>query len=57
VADWRVRVVRAAGAGRGVRAAARRSITEKDLRPGIRIAGAQVFVQEALSDGAQALVY
>jgi predicted peroxiredoxin len=37
--------------------AARRSITEKDLRPGIRIAGAQVFVQEALSDGAQALVY
>ncbi|MGH3414922.1 MAG: DsrE family protein [Actinocrinis sp.] len=37
--------------------AARRSIAEKDLRPGIRIAGAQVFVQEALGDDVQALVY
>jgi predicted peroxiredoxin len=37
--------------------AARREITENDLRPGVRIAGAQVFVQEVLEDGVQALVY
>ena len=37
--------------------AARRDITEKDVLDGVRIAGAQVFVQEAMADGAQALVY
>lgn len=37
--------------------AARRNIAEKDLRPGVRIAGAQLFVQEVLEDGVQALVY
>ncbi len=37
--------------------AARREITGDDVLPGIRIAGAQVFVQEALADDAQALVY
>jgi len=37
--------------------ATRREITGADVLPGIRIAGAQVFVQEALADGAQALVY
>lgn len=37
--------------------AARRDITEKDVIEGIRIAGAQVFVQETMSDGTQALVY
>jgi len=37
--------------------AARRDISEKDLRPGVRIAGAQLFVQEVLEDGVQALVY
>ena len=37
--------------------AARREITEADLRPGIRIAGAAVFAEEVLADGAQALVY
>jgi predicted peroxiredoxin len=37
--------------------AARRDIGEADLRPGVRIAGAQVFVQEVLGDGVQALVY
>ena len=37
--------------------AARRGITEQDVMDGVRIAGAQVFVQEALADGAQALVY
>lgn len=37
--------------------AARREITEADLRPGVRIAGAAVFAEEALREGAQALVY
>lgn len=37
--------------------AARRGITEEMLRPGVRIAGAQVFVSEILADGVQALVY
>jgi predicted peroxiredoxin len=37
--------------------AARREITEADLRPGVRIAGAQVFVQEVLGEGVRALVY
>jgi predicted peroxiredoxin len=37
--------------------AARREITEADLLPGVRIAGAQRFVEEALAEGAQALVY
>jgi predicted peroxiredoxin len=37
--------------------AARREITEADVLKGVRIAGAAVFVEEALADGAQALVY
>ena len=37
--------------------AARREITEGDLRPGVRIAGAAVFAEEVLGDGVQALVY
>jgi predicted peroxiredoxin len=37
--------------------AARRELTEADLLPGVRIAGAAVFVEETLADGAQALVY
>ncbi|WP_329281221.1 DsrE family protein [Streptomyces sp. NBC_00691] len=37
--------------------AARRDIEEKDLLEGFRIAGAQLFVQEAMADGTQALVY
>ncbi|MFJ4683690.1 DsrE family protein [Streptomyces sp. NPDC091377] len=37
--------------------AARRDITEKDVIEGVRIAGAQVFVQEALGEDTQALVY
>lgn len=37
--------------------AARRELTEGDLLPGVRIAGAPVFVEESLRDGAQALVY
>ena len=37
--------------------AARRGITEADVLPGIRIAGAATFVAEALAPDAQALVY
>jgi predicted peroxiredoxin len=37
--------------------AARRDIGERDVLPGVRIAGAAVFVEEVLADGAQALVY
>jgi predicted peroxiredoxin len=37
--------------------AARREITEDDVIPGVRIAGASAFVEEVLADGAQALVY
>lgn len=37
--------------------AARRGITADDVLPGVRIAGAQTFVEEVLSDDVQALVY
>ncbi|WP_327006557.1 DsrE family protein [Dactylosporangium sp. NBC_01737] len=37
--------------------AARRGIGPDDVIPGVRIAGAAVFVEEALQEGAQALVY
>lgn len=37
--------------------AARREIGPEDVLPGVRIAGAAVFVEEIMSDGAQALVY
>ena len=37
--------------------AARRGIDADDVLPGVRIAGAQTFVEEALADNAQALVY
>jgi predicted peroxiredoxin len=37
--------------------AARRGIDPEDLLPGVRMAGAQTFVEEALAEGVQALVY
>ena len=37
--------------------AARREIGPDDVLPGIRIAGASTFVEEALAEAAQALVY
>jgi predicted peroxiredoxin len=37
--------------------AARRGIGPDDVLPGIRIAGAPVFVEEIMGDGARALVY
>ena len=37
--------------------AARRDIGEADVLPGVRLAGAAVFVSEVMADGAQALIY
>lgn len=37
--------------------AARRGIGEEDVLPGVRIAGAQAFVEEILAPDTQALVY
>jgi predicted peroxiredoxin len=37
--------------------AARREISPDGVLPGVRIAGAAVFVEESLRDGVQALVY
>jgi predicted peroxiredoxin len=37
--------------------AARREIKIEDLIPGVRLAGSATFVEEVLTDGAQALVY
>ena len=37
--------------------AARRDLTQEQLLPGVRIAGSASFVDEALRDGTQALVY
>ena len=37
--------------------AARRELGVEDLLDGVRVAGAAVFVEEALAEGAQALVY
>jgi predicted peroxiredoxin len=37
--------------------AARRGITEADVLDGVRIAGAQLFVSEAMADDTRALVY
>ena len=37
--------------------AARRGLTEADLIPGVRLAGAAVFVAEVMEPGTQALVY
>jgi predicted peroxiredoxin len=37
--------------------AERRGISSADVLPGIRVAGAAVFVEEVLAEGAQALVY
>ena len=48
------------GAGRIVvctQCAARRELTEADLLPGAVIAGAVTFVEAALADGVQVLVY
>lgn len=37
--------------------AVRRELTPEDFLPGVRVAGAQVFLEEVLADDTQALVY
>lgn len=37
--------------------ATRRRLTAADVLPGVRVAGAAAFVEEALAEGTQALVY
>ena len=37
--------------------AARRGLSDEDVLPDVRIAGAATFVEEALADGTQAIVY
>jgi predicted peroxiredoxin len=37
--------------------AMRRDVSEVDVLPGVRVAGAPTFVEEALGEGVQALVY
>lgn len=37
--------------------AARRGLGEADVLPGVRVAGAAAFVEEAVAEGTQALVY
>ena len=41
----------------GAASGCQREIVAGDVIPGIRIAGAASFVEEALADGIQALVY
>ncbi|MET0694383.1 MAG: DsrE family protein [Propionibacteriaceae bacterium] len=53
-----VDIIRGSGAIRVCsQCAARRELTEADLFDGVRIAGAASFVEAALADNAQALVY
>ena len=57
LADLRDAVLAAGRITLCTQCAARRGITADDVLPGIRIAGAQTFVEEVLGDDVQALVY
>jgi predicted peroxiredoxin len=57
VADLLALVLEAGQVTLCTQCAARRGIGEADVQPGVRIAGAAVFVEEALREGTQALVY
>jgi len=57
VADLLASVLEAGTVTVCTQCAARRDLTAADLLPGVRVAGASVFVAEVLADGAQALVY
>jgi len=57
LADLRDAVLRGGTLTLCTQCAARRGITAEQLLPGVRLAGAAVFVEEALADNAQALVY
>lgn len=57
VADLRDTLLELATVTVCAQCAKRRDITEADLLPGARIAGAAAFVEESLEEGVQALVY
>jgi len=57
LADLRDAVLAAGRVTLCTQCAARRGIEERDLLPGVRLAGAASFVEEALAEGVQALVY
>jgi predicted peroxiredoxin len=57
LADLRDAVLAAGRVTLCTQCAARRGIDPDDVIPGVRIAGASTFVEEATADGAQALVY
>ncbi len=57
LADLRDAVLAAGTLTLCTQCAARRGISPDDVLPGVRIAGAASFVEEALTEGAQALVY
>ncbi len=57
IADLLAAVLAAGSVTVCAQCAARRSLSVEDLVEGVRIAGAPVFVEEAIRDGAQALVY
>ncbi|MCY7395981.1 MAG: DsrE family protein [Nocardioides sp.] len=57
IADLRAAVLSAGTVTVCSQCAARRGIGEQDLLPGVRIAGAAVFVEDVLRPEVQALVY
>ena len=57
LADLRDAVLAAGSVTVCTQCAARRELVEADLLPGVRLAGAATFVEEALVEGTQALVY
>ena len=57
LADLRDAILGAGSITLCTQCAARRGITADDVLPGIRIAGAQTFVEEVLGQDVQALVY
>ena len=57
MADLRDAIIAAGTLTVCTQCATRRGIEQEDLIEGTRIAGAAAFVEEALADGAQALVY
>ncbi|MFL1376962.1 MULTISPECIES: DsrE family protein [unclassified Nocardiopsis] len=57
LADLLAVVLAAGGVTVCTQCAARRDLTEDDLLPGVRIAGAAAFVEEITADGARPLVY
>lgn len=57
VADLLAAVLAAGTVTLCTQCAVRRGLEQSDVLPGLRLAGAALFVEEALAEGAQALVY